>query len=347
MPERTQASSCAAPGQIKEHLDSIVVGQEVPKRKLSVAVANHYARLADGRRIADPDLASVTVEKANILMTGPTGCGKTCLAKALAEILDVPFSVGDATSLTEAGYVGLDVESLLTGLIRAADGDVEAAEKGIIFVDEIDKIRRTGENVSTTRDVGGEGVQQSLLKMLEGSIVNVSEKASARLNPDEATISVNTENILFICGGAFVGLEDIVAARLPLLKRSDLLGRVMPHDLVKFGIIPELVGRLPVVAVFDGLGADDLEAILVKPRNAVLKQCRKQCLCLGYDVEFTSCAVKAMAAAAIRMGIGARGLRSVVETVMLDIQFSATPGYRYVVDQDVVAGKKQAKGRKI
>jgi ATP-dependent Clp protease ATP-binding subunit ClpX len=280
-------------------------------------------------------------------MLGPTGCGKTYLAKALAEKLDVPFSMGDATSLTEAGYVGHDVESILTGLIQAADGDVKAAEKGIIYLDEFDKLRRTGENVSTTRDVGGEGVQQSLLRMVEGSIVNVSENGSARLHPEEPKTSINTANILFICGGSFVGLEDIVAARLPSFNKPNLLSRVMPHDLIKFGIIPELVGRLPVVAVLDGLSLNDLEAILVKPRNALLKQYRKQCQQQGYDVEFTACAVKAMASAANRMAIGARGLRSVIEIVMLDIQFAATPGYRYVVDKDVVAGQKQAKGRKI
>lgn len=342
-----RGESIPSPQELKAHLDTFVVGQERAKRTLAVAVANHYARIdGNDRRIADPDLAGVTIEKSNILLIGPTGCGKTFILRALAENLNVPFCVGDATSLTEAGYVGQDVESILRDLIRAADDDIETAQRGIIYLDEFDKLRTTSENVSTTRDVEGQSVQQSDLKMVEGSSVNVPV-GGGRLHPFEDTEAIDTTNILFICGGAFVGLDQIVAERLPHRVDQDLMNHVMPRDLIKYGIIPELVGRLPVVTSLNPLALPDLEAILTEPKNAVVKQYRKQCLLLGFDVEFTPCAIKMIAGAALKMETGARGLRSVVEAIMLDIQFAAKRGKRYVVDKDVVNGKRRPKETQI
>lgn len=331
-----------SPRAIKEHLDSIVVGQERAKRTLAVAVANHFSRISNvSTKVPDPELANVTVEKSNILMIGPTGSGKTYLAKGLAEMLQVPFCIADATSLTESGYVGQDVESILQDLKRTAADELENAEHGIVYIDEFDKLR-TAEKDSMDRDVGGKGVQQRILKMIEGSLLNVPV-AGRRMFQNDESESVDTTNILFICAGAFVGLEDIIAERLPNRTQPELMNHVMPCDLIKYGIIPELIGRLPVLTALQDLSFEDVQAILTEPKNALLKQYRKQCILQGFDVEFSQCAVEAISAAAMKMRVGARGLRSVVETVMLDIQYSARRGYRYAIDKDVVAGCKPPK----
>ncbi len=316
------------PSEIYEELNKHLVGQHASKKTISVAVYNHFKRIAT--RVKD----DVEIQKSNILLLGPTGCGKTLLAKTLAKILNVPFSIADATSLTEAGYVGEDVESILLKLIHDADFNIQRAEQGIVYVDEIDKIARKGENTSITRDVSGEGVQQSLLKILEGTVANIPPKGG-RKHPHQELIQIDTSNILFICGGAFDGLEKVVEERINssnmgfgakvTSKRSfesrNVLAEVTTEDLIKFGIIPEFIGRLPVVCTLEPLTIDTLVSILVEPKNALLKQYQKLFELEGAKLEFHPKALQAVAKKAAAEETGARALRSVMESLMLDLMF--------------------------
>lgn len=336
------------PEEIKSHLDEYVIGQDDAKKTLSVAVYNHY------KRIFFSEKSDVELQKSNVLMLGPTGVGKTLLAQTLARFLDVPIAIADATTLTEAGYVGEDVENILLRLIQAADFDIEKAERGIIYVDEIDKISRKSENASITRDVSGEGVQQALLKILEGTVSNVPPQGG-RKHPQQEFIQINTANILFICAGAFDGIEKIVKKRIgegtigfggdvkPVIKEgeTDVSTQVIHHDLVKFGLIPELVGRLPVIACLENMTEETLYRIMIEPKNSVIKQYQELFRMDGIELKFEESALRKIAEITIERKTGARGLRSIIEGILRDVMFESPSDktiVKAIVTEDTVTG---------